>query len=200
MKIFYDTEFIDDGYTIDLISIGMVREDGKSFYAISKEFSAERLFQHPWLVENVLPSLPVLKVDGSKPWTLENYAGAPEGGKPWLWRYQIRNAVLEFCNEDGPPEFWGDYAAYDHVALAQLFGDMTAWPAGWPMYTQDVQMLADLFYLPKECVPVQPAGEQHHALYDARYTREFYLACWDYMNKHGLEKTLDEWFMNSAPE
>lgn len=27
MKIWFDTEFIEDGKTIDLISIGMVRED-----------------------------------------------------------------------------------------------------------------------------------------------------------------------------
>ena len=28
MKFFYDTEFIEDGHTIDLVSIGIVREDG----------------------------------------------------------------------------------------------------------------------------------------------------------------------------
>ena len=37
MKIFFDTEFIEDGKTIDLISIGMVREDGETYYASSPE-------------------------------------------------------------------------------------------------------------------------------------------------------------------
>ena len=33
MKYFYDTEFIDDGHTINLISIGIVAEDGHEYYA-----------------------------------------------------------------------------------------------------------------------------------------------------------------------
>ena len=34
MRIFYDTEFLEDGKTIDLISIGMVAEDGREYYAV----------------------------------------------------------------------------------------------------------------------------------------------------------------------
>ena len=33
MKIFFDTEFIEDGKTIDLLSIGAVRDDGETYYA-----------------------------------------------------------------------------------------------------------------------------------------------------------------------
>lgn len=36
-RYFYDTEFIEDGKTIDLISIGVVCEDGREFYAESQE-------------------------------------------------------------------------------------------------------------------------------------------------------------------
>ncbi len=35
MKIFYDAEFIEDGVTIDLISIAMVAEDGRELYAVA---------------------------------------------------------------------------------------------------------------------------------------------------------------------
>jgi len=35
MKYFYDTEFIDNGHTIELISIGVAAEDGREYYAIS---------------------------------------------------------------------------------------------------------------------------------------------------------------------
>ncbi|HET7322728.1 MAG TPA: hypothetical protein VFJ06_00160 [Halococcus sp.] len=34
VRFFYDTEFIDNGRIIDLISIGVVAEDGREFYAI----------------------------------------------------------------------------------------------------------------------------------------------------------------------
>lgn len=42
MRYFYDTEFIEDGHTIDLISIGVVAEDGRSYYAISKAFNPKK--------------------------------------------------------------------------------------------------------------------------------------------------------------
>jgi hypothetical protein len=42
VRYFYDTEFIDDGYNIELISIGVVAEDGREYYAISTEFNPER--------------------------------------------------------------------------------------------------------------------------------------------------------------
>ena len=42
MRFFYDCEFIEDGTTIDLVSIGVVGEDGREFYAVSTEFDASR--------------------------------------------------------------------------------------------------------------------------------------------------------------
>ena len=34
MRYFYDTEFIDDGRTVELISIGVAAEDGRECYSI----------------------------------------------------------------------------------------------------------------------------------------------------------------------
>ncbi|HXO12259.1 MAG TPA: hypothetical protein VN871_07835, partial [Mycobacterium sp.] len=56
MRYFYDTEFIDDGYNIELISIGIVAEDGREYYAVSTEFNPERAGN--WVRANVLPKLP----------------------------------------------------------------------------------------------------------------------------------------------
>ena len=39
MKYFYDTEFIEDGSTIELISIGVVAEDGREYYAVSVSYT-----------------------------------------------------------------------------------------------------------------------------------------------------------------
>lgn len=33
MNYFFDTEFIDLGNRVELVSIGIVREDGRTFYA-----------------------------------------------------------------------------------------------------------------------------------------------------------------------
>jgi hypothetical protein len=53
MRFFYDCEFIEDGTTIDLVSIGVVGEDGREFYAVSTEFDASRA--GAWVRANVLP-------------------------------------------------------------------------------------------------------------------------------------------------
>ena len=46
-RYFYDCEFVEDGRTIDLVSIGMVCDDGREYYAISSEFDASRA--GPWV-------------------------------------------------------------------------------------------------------------------------------------------------------
>lgn len=63
MKYFLDTEFhefkkktffgkaID---TIELISIGVVAEDGRTYYAISKDFDVKAAWNNEWLRDNVL--------------------------------------------------------------------------------------------------------------------------------------------------
>jgi len=56
VRFFYDCEFIEDGTTIDLVSIGVVGEDGREFYAVSTEFDAGRA--GAWVRANVLPKLP----------------------------------------------------------------------------------------------------------------------------------------------
>jgi hypothetical protein len=43
VKYFYDCEFLEDGKTIDFISIGIVAEDGREFYAVSNEFDTRRV-------------------------------------------------------------------------------------------------------------------------------------------------------------
>ena len=55
MRIYFDTEFIEDGRTIDLLSIGLVREDGATYYAEPAEADRDRASD--WVRENVLPHL-----------------------------------------------------------------------------------------------------------------------------------------------
>lgn len=117
MRIFFDTEFIEDGRTIDLLSIGMVREDGATYYAEPQE--ADRSKASPWVVEHVLPSLT----------------------GPTHPRSTIAADIVEFVGKD--PQFWAWYADYDWVALCQLYGRMIDLPDGWPMYCRDLKQVCD---------------------------------------------------------
>jgi hypothetical protein len=151
MKYWLDTEFIEDGKTIDLISIGIVAEDGRELYAQS-DCDLSKASQ--WVVENVVRHLqPTFQP-----------------------REDVRLEVLAFCDLDkyGKPEFWGYYADYDWVVLCQLFGSMMDLPKGWPMYCRDIKQLCDDKGNPR--LPEQGKGE-HHALADARWNK----AAWEFL-------------------
>src|ERR1051325_11364978 len=111
-RYFYDCEFIEDGRTVELVSIGVVDEYGREFYAVSTEFDASRAV--PWVRRNVVDKLP-----------------AP-ADRAWRSRERIRDDLFAFLTEpmgpDDDMELWAWYAAYDHVVLAQLWGAMPALP------------------------------------------------------------------------
>lgn len=163
MKYFYDTEFIEDGKTIDLISIGIVAEDGREYYAISTEFKEKKASD--WVKENVLRHLPPRKVN-----PMYESPRLVEASRAWKSRQKIKEDIIKFIGDD-KPEFWAYYADYDHVALCQLFGTMMDLPKGWPMYTRDIKQLCDDKGNPQ--LPEQGKGE-HHALADARWVKEAY--------------------------
>ena len=144
MRFWFDTEFFEDGRTIELISIGVVAEDGREFYAETGN-APYLASQSDWLKANVLPHL-----TGQE-----------------LPREALARRLIAFMGEK--PEIWAYYADYDWVALCQLFGRMIDLPKGWPKYCRDVKQLADSLGNPE--FPKQTSSE-HHALADARWTRE----------------------------
>lgn len=165
MKIFYDTEFLEDGRTIEPISIGMVREDGRTLYAINDELLRPppgvmpapgslyaRVIRHEWLMANVVPHLPLhapkegMKAHAPVGSTLEGtgfFHLDPEHPAV-LPKRLIRAQVREFVLGAGEPELWSWYSSYDHLVLCQLFGKMSDLPDGFPMHTNDVMTLATL--------------------------------------------------------
>ena len=174
MRYWYDTEFIENGVTIDLISIGIVAEDGREYYAISTEFNAKRASD--WVRENVLAHLPP-----RSPNPAYESPRIVEESKAWKSRAEIMKDLFHFCSVEkyGKPEFWGYYSAYDHVALCQLFGTMMDLPKGWPMYTRDLEQWADALEIPEPLEKIIPNQNEHHALADARWNR----SAWEYLKQ-----------------
>ncbi len=153
MRYFYDTEFIDDGYNIELISIGVVAEDGREYYAVSTEFNPERAGK--WVRANVLPKLP------------------SPASQVWRSRSQIRDDLETFFDIDGvePIELWAWVGAYDHVALCQLWGPMTHLPPQIPRFTHELRQLWEDRGSPR--LP-RRSENVHDALVDARDQRTRY--------------------------
>jgi hypothetical protein len=146
MIVYLDTEFIERGYDkIELISIGLVAENGAEYYAVASD-GWDRSHASNWVKENVLPFV----ADG-----------------PFRSREQIAEDIRAFVGID--PEFWAYYADYDWVLLCQLFGTMMDLPKGWPLFCRDLIQLCKDKGNPK--LPKQRSDAEHHALADARHNK-----------------------------
>lgn len=184
MKYYLDTEFLegtqkkrflgipygDTPETIDLISIGIVSEDNREYYAISNEFNLEEAWYrydlkkvYPdeteigsysekvyWIRDNVL--LPIyleyIRGDAKKTFTFTLKT------MRWIikWhgksRKEIATGIKKFCIDDNKyplsdPIFYGYYADYDWVVFCWIFGKMIDLPKGFPMYCIDLKQTLD---------------------------------------------------------
>lgn len=177
MRYFYDCEFLEDGATIELISIGIVAEDGREYYAVNSDMPVDRITKDNWLLNNVWPHLPLRGyksgleyIGGGEHAVRTQRAGTLDTTstlvKPkWVIANEVREFLLHWPNE---PELWADYAAYDHVVLAQLWGPMIRMPKGLPMFTHEFQQRWRDAGRPE--LPEQTDG-QHDALADARHLK-----------------------------
>ncbi len=168
MRYFLDTEFIEEGKTIDLISISLVAEDGRELYCENQDVDWTKASD--WVLSHVKPQLwsgqPCVNIDANR-WTRD-------GGVGGLMPYShIGGEIRRFCSIPiyGKPEFWGYYADYDWVVFCWLFGRMIDLPQGFPKYCNDIKQLACDLGNPE--LPKQVEAE-HHALTDARWNKQAY--------------------------
>jgi len=192
MKYFFDTEFHEykrDGVnTIELISIGIVAEDGREYYAESSDFDMEAAKNNQWLKENVIDRLWSRQADKApfNRWIRD-------GGKGGLLHEsEIAGDIVRFVGDD--PQFYAYYADYDWVVFCWLFGRMIDLPKGFPMYCRDLKQMLDAYVEGTwEAVRLSTWGhtglsldqvkglpgfprqdDEHNALDDARWNKRLY--------------------------
>lgn len=170
INYFLDCEFVEDGQTIQLLSIGIIAEDGRELYLQTERAAFYHKYPeqcpHEWIRNNVVPSL-----DDSSATRSE----MQEAIVSFVYGTDERPTIEGYLNTK--PKFWGYYADYDHVALCQLFGTMMDLPQGFPMYTRDLKQTLDELGNPN--IPPQVSGE-HNALNDAKWIKNTYL----WLEKH----------------
>ena len=105
-------------------------------------------------------------------------------------RFKYERKINDITGNE-PPELYGYYSSFDHVALSWLFGKMIDLPKGFPMYTKDLKQMWDerISKMHKECpvlswedwsaeisahegYPAKPTT--HHALLDAKWNMELH--------------------------
>lgn len=150
MRYFIDTEFDDWKPWPILISIALVADDGREYYAEFADY--DRASAKPWVAENVLPHL-----------------GPIEDAKPLM---QIRSDVADFFLP-GATEMWANVPHYDWVLFHHgLFENHDKVPEHIPFDCWDVRQLRHSLVGPPQPVASQSPG--HHALVDARWVKAEY--------------------------
>lgn len=174
MKYFLDTEFMEGFHKpflgkrrhfIDLISIGIVAEDGRKYYAISSEYDFYETDK--WVKDNVIIPLyrETVFADQRNQFDVSNFQ--KRFGKS---NKEIAEEIIDFINPDvvqqnqqglwpdkeelakhncsiehgyAQPEFYAYFADYDWVVFCSLFGRMVDLPNGFPMYCKDLKQMLD---------------------------------------------------------
>lgn len=126
-KIFFDTEFTGIHKNTTLISIGMVSEDGRTFYAELNDYDKSQV--DDWIKENVIDNLIMSEPDEGEQ---EYYSRSRIHKNIPLteqWSIQMRGNKQEVSNElhlwlkqFDKVEIWSGCLAYDWVLFNDLFG------------------------------------------------------------------------------
>jgi hypothetical protein len=172
-RYYLDTEFIEDGHTINLISLGICAEDGRELYVQNQECDFRKA--NDWVLRNVLTHLNDFDLSRMEPIKAPPLTdpGRMLVESPWHTRAEIAQALLQFCDPEqhGLPQFWGYYADYDWVVVCQIFGTMMQLPKDWPQYCRDLKQWCDDLGNPR----LPETGEaEHHALADALWNKLVY--------------------------
>lgn len=201
-KCFFDTEFTGLHQKTELISIGLISECGKTFYAEFTDFDINQI--DDWLQENVIKHLKYFTIEDLKFWKLNpdidktkkqiaNVSGRlfdpvylPDGnvsiyGNTKGIKKQLNLWLMQF----EIIEMWSDCLSYDWVLFNNIFGSAFDIPK-------------NIYYIPFDLCTLMKVkgfdpdisreefiksfttieGKKHNSLYDAKVIK----ACYDICN------------------
>ena len=186
-KIFFDTEFTGLHQNTTLISIGLVSEDNRTFYAEFNDY--DRLQCDDWIKEHVIDNL-VMKPP--KPGEQEYYHAKRDKKNPIGqdiyngYSVQLRNnketiadELTLWLSQFGDVEMWSDCLSYDWVLFSQLYGHAFNIPVNVYYIPFDICTLfkvknVDPDINREKFAEVEDVNLKHNSLWDARVIKMCY--------------------------
>lgn len=171
MKIFFDTEFTGLHKNTTLVSIGLVSDNGNTFYAECNDFDAKQIDE--WITENVIANL---RFANGYSWcpALEDEHFEMKGT-----RDEVGNALREWLSQfyRNGCELWSDCLAYDWVLFCDLFGGAMNIPKEVYYIPFDIATLMKSKDVDPDTNREEYAGiegKKHNALHDAKVIKACY--------------------------
>ena len=161
MKIFFDTEFTGLHQNTTLISIGLVSENGKTFYAEFNDYDKSQ-------VDNDVDVV----INKSHPHKNDDYVMKDD-------KESIAYSLQVWLSQFEKVEMWSDCLAYDWVLFNQLFGHAFNIPENVYYIPFDICTLFAIRNIDPDINREEFSGmknnnQKHNALWDAKVIQACY--------------------------
>ena len=179
MKIFFDTEFTGLHKNTSLISLGMIDENGMTFYAEFFGYDGNQV--NDWIKENVISNLTYKNVISN--WCNKDTEHVECVG----YMYYIRKCLDAWLSRYDRVELVSDVCHYDMVLFIDIFGGAFDLPNNVNAACHDINQDIASFYNISETEAFDKSredilkeydktidGAKHNALYDAKVIKEIY--------------------------
>lgn len=168
-KVFFDTEFTGLHQNTTLISIGLISECGKTFYAELTDYDKTQI--DDWLQKNVINNLKFHTELGTSVWWNEGMNTEMFGDTK-----MTKMLLQKWLEQFGEVEIWSDCLSYDWVLFNQIFGHAFSIPKNVYYIPFDI---CTLFYAKgidpdisrEEFSGLTENSVKHNALWDAKVIR-----------------------------
>ena len=172
-KIFFDTEFTGLQQNTTLISIGLISECGKTFYAELTDYDRNQV--DDWIFDNVIINM--------------LYTGFPKTGlilsndinciEVKANSLSVKEQLGKWLSQFEKVEIWGDCLSYDWVLFNQLFGHAFNIPKNVYYIPFDICTLfkmkgVDPDISREEYASMSENSVKHNALWDAKVIKKCY--------------------------
>lgn len=187
MKLFLDTEFTGLHQATTLISLGIVSDDGRVFYAEFNDYDKSQV--DDWILENVIDHLRFSEPPPGQDEYLvaSRHKSNPVGndickGFDLEMRGSTRDVTMElrrWLDQFDKVEIWSDCLAYDWVLFNQLFGHALNLPKRINYIPFDICTMfrmkgIDPDISREEYAQMPDPPRKHNALWDARVIKACY--------------------------
>lgn len=177
MKIFFDTEFTGLRKEAQLISLALVDENNRSFYAEFNDY--DKSFYDPWIQENVMDKLTFVR-DSYVQYKDDHDGIMCKGSKDY-----VRCLLEQWLAEYDKVELVSDVCHYDMVLFIDIFGTAFDLPKNVCPSCHDInQDIAEYFNISEreafdKSRTLMASGsiayiKEHDAMYDAQVIKIIY--------------------------
>lgn len=169
-KIFFDTEFTGLHQNTTLISIGLISECGKTFYAELTDYDKSQI--DIWLQKNVIENLLLRTYNIDEDYKPYDNNVIIKGDK-----VLVQKSLSHWLHQFKEIEVWSDCLSYDWVLFCQLFGHALEIPENVYYIPFDICTLFKIKGIDpdinrEDFADFKTNSRKHNALHDARVIRE----------------------------